>query len=154
MHQHCSPSQFTLDFSPAVARRHPSLPLCPPHLLPDVVVAPDDRLLFVSDLEIWERMRACRSFDQMKAEMEAISSVAEQRQQYGARAEMGLGGPRTYQDVGTPQTIMEWMHEHEVHRLNQIKLSLPSTGEEVEAARQRIQQRIAARRATKRLSAA
>lgn len=145
MHQLPTLSQFTFEFCPP-APRCSALPLCPEHLLPEAVVAKDDPLLFVSDLEIQARMRERYSFDEMSAVMTAICGVAEQRQQYGNRAEMGLGGPRTYQDVGTPITVMDWKHEHELKRINQIKLSLPSTGEEALAARARIQQRIAARR--------
>nr|QNI17752.1 hypothetical protein [Pseudomonas aeruginosa] len=49
---------------------------------------------------------------------------------------------------------MDWMHEHELRRVNQIKLSLPSSGEEALAARERIQKRIAARRAARTPAAA
>ncbi|EMZ45931.1 hypothetical protein OFL75_19295 [Pseudomonas aeruginosa] len=136
-------TQYTLNFT---MHAGPALPLCPADLLPDAVVALDDPLLLISDLDIRERMRASSSFDEMLDEMRAISALAEKRQQYGFRAEMGLGGPRSNQDVGTAQTLMDWMHEHELRRMNQIKLSLPSPGEEAEAARERIQKRIAARR--------
>ncbi|HFL2868666.1 TPA: hypothetical protein ACGWVL_003040 [Pseudomonas aeruginosa] len=137
-------TQHTLNFS---MQAGPALPLCPVGLLPDAVVALDDPLLLISDLGIRERMRASFTFDEMLDEMRAISDLAEKRQQYGSRTEMGLGGPRSYQDVGTAQTLMDWMHEHELRRMNQIKLSLPSPGEEAEAARERIQKRIAVRRA-------
>ncbi|EPV8691068.1 hypothetical protein ACWAUP_004783 [Pseudomonas aeruginosa] len=145
MHQQASPSQFSLELCPP-APRFPALPMCPGHLLPDAVVSESDPLLSVSDLDIRESMRAQYSFEQMSSSMEAIIELAEQRQQFGIRGLLGLGGPRTYQDVGTQPSAMDWMHEHELKRINQIKLSLPSAGEEMLAARDRIQQRIAARR--------
>lgn len=145
MHQQTLPSQFTLELCPP-APRFPSLPMCPEHLLPDAVVSEGDPLLSVSDLDIRDSMRAQYSFEQMSAGMAAIIELAEQRQQFGVRGLLGLGGPRTYQDVGTQPSVMDWMHEHELKRINQIKLSLPSAGEEMLAARERIQQRIAARR--------
>ena len=145
MHQQPPPSQLTFDLLP-MAPRYPELAMCPSHLLPDAIVPEDDPLLLVSCDEIRERMRAHYSFEQMHSEMLAICAVAEQRQQFGIWGLLGLSGPRTYQDVGTPITAMNWMHEHELKRINQIKLSLPSSGEEMLAARGRIQQRIAARR--------
>lgn len=148
-----NPDQITLDFTRAAAAC-PTLPLCPVHLLPSAVVALDDPLLKVCDMAIREHFRAQATFDQMLEELHAISHVAEQRRQYGDRAAVGLGGPRTYQDVGTAESAMDWMHDHELHRANQIKLALPSPGEEVEAARLRIQQRIAARKANRLKAAA
>lgn len=148
-----APAQFALNFSAPAASLWPSLPMCPPGLLPDAVVALDDPLLTVCSLEIREHMRARRTFDEMLTEMRAISEVAEQRQRYGCRGVLGLGGARTYQDVGTLESVMDWMHDHELHRINQIKLSLPTTGEEMLAARERIQQRIAARKAKRQQAA-
>lgn len=145
MHQQTLPAQTSLDLFPP-APQCPVLPLCPVHLLPGAVVAEDDPLLSVPDLQIREQMRERHSFAEMNAEMSAITTLAEQRQQYGIRGLLGLGGPRTYQDVGTQESVMDWMHDHELKRINQIKLSLPSTGEEMLAARERIQLRIAARR--------
>ncbi|MGP0171252.1 hypothetical protein ACSVIJ_05140 [Pseudomonas sp. NCHU5208] len=145
MHQQTLPAQTSLDLFPP-APQCSALSLCPAHLLPGAVVAEDDPLLSVPDLQIRELMREHRSFVEMNAEMSAITTLAEQRQQYGIRGLLGLGGPRTYQDVGTQESVMDWMHDHELKRINQIKLSLPSTGEEMLAARERIQQRIAARR--------
>ncbi|OWJ92112.1 hypothetical protein B6S59_21625 [Pseudomonas sp. A46] len=152
-HPH-APTQFSLTFSAEMPPASPALALCPAHLLPDAVVALDDPMLQISDMDIREHMRARFSFDEMLAEMRAISHLAEQRQQLGSRAEMGLGGPRSYQDVGTAESVMDWMHEHELRRVNQIKLSLPSSGEEALAARERIQKRIAARRAARTPAAA
>lgn len=148
-----APAQFALDFCAPAAISWPSLPMCPRGLIPDAVVAQDDPSLTVCDMEIREHMRARLTFDEMLSEMRAITEVAEQRQQYGCRGLLGLGGARTYQDVGTLESVMDWMHEHELRRINQIKLSLPTTGEEAMAARERIQQRIAARK-TKRQQAA
>ncbi|MFJ2456348.1 hypothetical protein ACIOWK_32390 [Pseudomonas protegens] len=147
-HTH-APTQFSLTISAQMPPVSHALALCPTHLLPGAVVALDDAMLKISDMDIREHMRARLSFDEMLAEMRAISHLAEQRQQYGSRAEMGLGGPRSYQDVGTAESVMDWMHEHELRRVNQIKLSLPSSGEEALAARERIQKRIAARRAAR-----
>lgn len=148
-----APAQFALDFCAPAATSWPSLPMCPPGLFPDAVVALEDPSLSVCDMEIRHHMRARLTFDEMLSEMRAITEVAEQRQQYGGRGEMGLGGARTYQDCGTGESVMDWMHEHELRRINQIKLSLPTSGEEALAARERIQQRIAARK-TKRQQAA
>lgn len=131
---------------PPTVANCPALSVCPAHLLPEVVVSADDPLLFVCSMQIRECMRQKYSFEEMHAVLCAITAVAEQRMQYGQRGEMGLGGPRTYQDVGTVMGAMDWMHEHELQRVHQIKLSLPSAGEEILAARERIQQRIASRR--------
>lgn len=75
-------------------------------------------------MDIREYMRARFTYDEMLAELTAISHLAEKRRRYGSRAEMGLGGPRSYQDVGTAESVMDWMHEHELRRVNQIKLAL------------------------------
>ena len=48
-------TQYTLNFT---MHAGPALPLCPADLLPDAVVALDDPLLLISDLDIRERMRA------------------------------------------------------------------------------------------------
>lgn len=95
-HTH-APTQFSLTFSALTPPASSALAFCPAHLLPGAVVALDDPMLQISDMDIRDHMRARFSFDEMLAEMRAISHVAEQRQQYGSRAEMGLGA-----DFGAP----------------------------------------------------
>lgn len=138
--------QFAFNLASPAGQVSTGLPLCPVDLLPEAVVSCDDEFLSISDLEIQKLMREMYSASELTDLLDRISSIAQARQQHGDRAAMGLGGPRTYQDVGTATSAMDWMHEHELKRTHQIKLSLPSAGEEALAARERIQQRIAARR--------
>ncbi|MGE8063748.1 hypothetical protein [Pseudomonas sp. NPDC089569] len=93
-------------------------------------------------------IRAVMTFEEMRAERQAITDIGMHRYEVGDRT--GLGGPRGYQDCGTPFSVFEWLTDQELERFHQLGLALPTSGEEQQAARARIQKRIAARKSTRR----
>lgn len=149
MHSQQPQLGFNFDQLPAsVSVRFPNLPLCPSNLLPDAVVALDEPSLQICDMEIRDYLRQRMSFEQMSQELDAMGNLARAREEFGDRAAMGVYGSRAaYGSVFSATSEMDWMHQHELKRCNQIKLAMPTTGEEADEARLRIQARIAARKA-------
>jgi len=93
-------------------------------------------------------IRAVMTFEEISAERQAISDLGMHRYEMGDRT--GLGGPRGHQDCGTPFSVFDWLTDAELERFHQLGLALPTSGEERVAARDRIQARIAARKAAAR----
>lgn len=93
-------------------------------------------------------IRAVKTFEEMRAERQAITDIGMRRYEDGDRT--GLGGPRGNQDCGTPFSVFDWLTDAELERFHQLGLALPTSGEEQQAARARIQARIAARKASRR----
>lgn len=137
--------QASLDLI-APAFNYDALSLCPAHLWPEAVVSLTEPSLLVCDEESRTYLRERMAMDRIEAEFNRIHDLGSQRMEFGNRALLGLGGARSYQDCGTPVGPTSWLHDHELKRLNQLRLAMPSNGEEIEAARQRIAQRIAARK--------
>ncbi len=136
--------QASLDLI-APAFNNDALSLCPAHLWPEAVVSLSEPSLLICDEDSRAYLRERMSMDQLNAEFNRIHDLGAQRMEFGIRGLLGLGGARSYQDCGTPIGPIDWLHEHEIKRLNQLRLAMPSNGEEVEAARLRVAQRIAAR---------
>lgn len=80
--------------------------------------------------------------------MTTITDIGMHRYDVGDRT--GLGGPRGHQDCGTTFRVFDWVTGAESERFHQLGLALPTNGEEQQAARGRIQARIAARNAARR----
>lgn len=142
--------QASLDLiAPAI--NHDALALCPTHLWPEAVVSLTELSLLVCDEDARSYLRERMSMDQIEGEFNRIHDLGSQRMEFGIRGLLGLGGARSYQDCGTPVGALDWLHEHEIKRLNQLRLAMPSNGEEIEAARLRISQRIAARKQARQI---
>jgi alkanesulfonate monooxygenase SsuD/methylene tetrahydromethanopterin reductase-like flavin-dependent oxidoreductase (luciferase family) len=94
-------------------------------------------------------IRSEMTFDEMRAERQLITDTGMRRYQDGDRT--GLGGARGHQMCGTPFSVMDWLSDAECARFHHLGLALPTSGEEQEAARQRIQERLKARRALRQL---
>lgn len=93
-------------------------------------------------------IRAVMTFEEMHEERQAITGMGMHRYEVGDRT--GLGGPRGHQDCGTPFSVFEWLTDAELERFHQLGLALPTSYEEQQAARARIQARVAARKASRR----
>lgn len=94
-------------------------------------------------------IRAAMTFDEMTAERQAITDLGMQRYHTGDRT--GLGGPRGHQMCGTAFSVLDWLTDAECTRFHHLGLALPTSGEEQQAARQRIQKRLMARRVAREL---
>lgn len=128
---------------------------CPPDLRPDVVVKHDTPSLLMPDDEAVDHLRQCMTVEQLKAEMGAISTLAQQRSDFGVYGLLGLEPThQAYSCICSGESLLNWMHAHERHRMNHLKMALPSSYEEAVAARLRIQARIAARRSLNRMNLA
>lgn len=97
-------------------------------------------------------IRAEMTFDEISAERQVISDIGMQRYNDGDRT--GLGGPRGHQGCGTAFSVLDWLTDAECERFHHLGLALPTSGEEQLAARQRIQERIAKRKAMRQPTAA
>lgn len=123
-----------------------NLTLCPTELFPDAVVSLVEPSLAINDMEVTDFIRERMSAEAIIVEISLISTIGSQRMLFGSFNELCLCGPATYQNVGTVVGVLDWLHDHERKRLHQLKLSLPSTGETMALARERIARRIAARK--------
>ncbi|MCU9529332.1 hypothetical protein [Pseudomonas mosselii] len=87
------------------------------------------------------------SFEAIRAEREAITQSSKARYEAGDRT--GLPSPSGHYMAGDAagMIVIDWMTEAERARFHVLGLALPTAGEEREAARLRIQNRISARRA-------
>lgn len=68
---------------------------------------------------------------------------------YDAVDRTDVGGPHGNQDCGTALSVFDWVTDAKLERFHQLGLPLPTRGEE-QAARGRIQVRIAARISVRR----
>lgn len=120
---------------------------CPPDLGPEVVVKLDESSLAVKADDVREYLRERMSEDQIKAEIDAICELSEKRSDYGIYGMLGLKPTQqAYTCIYSGDSLLNWMHEHELKRLEQLKQALPTPGEQAAAARIRNQARIAARK--------
>lgn len=104
----------------------------------------------MTDDEARIAIRSEMSNEAIKAEIEAISAVAQKRSDYGIYGLLGLEPMElAYGCTFSGESLLNWMHDHERKRLQQLKCALPTAGEEAIAARQRIQARRLAWRTSK-----
>lgn len=121
---------------------------CPADLAPEVLVKLEEPSLLVAGDEVRAFIRARMSEAQINAEIDAICDLAERRSAFGSYGLLDLKPMElAYGCIYSGESLLGWMHEHERTRLQQLKSALPSPGELAEAARLRIQARIAARKA-------
>jgi hypothetical protein len=133
-----------------VGQSRASLLQVPSHLSLGAVVATDEASLSVHPAEVRQYLRERMSPEALAAEIEAISEVARQREEFGDFSFLGLKPiQQGYACVDSGHSLLTWMHEHERARLNQLKIALPTTAEQAFAARARIQERIARRKLAK-----
>jgi hypothetical protein len=92
-------------------------------------------------------IRASMTLEEISAERQLLTDRGNQRYHDGDRT--GLGGPRGHQGCGSAFFVFDWMTDDEVARFHALGLAMPTSGELVEAARQRIMDRIAMRRRLK-----
>ncbi|HEJ2342367.1 TPA: hypothetical protein ACKQHR_001589 [Pseudomonas aeruginosa] len=124
---------------------------CPADLAPEVLVKLEEPSLLVPGDEVRTFLRARMSEAQINAEIDAICDLAERRSAFGSYGLLDLKPMElAYGCIYSGESLLGWMHEHERKRLQQLKTALPSPGELAEAARLRIQARIAARKARRR----
>lgn len=122
----------------------------PSHLSLEAVVAVDEASLSVCPADVRQHLRERMSQEALEAEIEAISEVARLREEFGDFNFLGLKPMQQgYACVDSGSSPLNWMHEHERARLNQLKIALPTTAEQAIAARARIQERIARRKLAK-----
>jgi len=122
-------------------------PHCPPGLGPEELVKLDDESLSQLPDEVKPYLRERMTEEQMVAEIDAIGTLAAKRSDYGIYGMLGLQPvEQGYSCIYSGDSPLNWMHEHERRRMHLLKLALPSTGEQAEAARIRIKARIAARK--------
>ncbi|EMM5100257.1 hypothetical protein ACK249_003601 [Pseudomonas aeruginosa] len=121
--------------------------LVPEHLAREAAVLLSEPTLMMSDERAAEIIRQALTPEQISAELNRISDVANNRETFGDYGSFLFHHNRTgYPCVDHATTAMNWMYAHESKRVHQLKLALPSQGECVAAARERIQARIAARK--------
>jgi len=138
------PHQFDVGQSSASRLQVPS------QISLEAVVATDEASLSVPPAEVRQYLRERMSPEALEAEIEAISEVARQREEFGDFSFLGLKPiQQGYACVDSGHSLLTWMHEHERARLNQLKIALPTTAEQASAARARIQERIARRKLAK-----
>ncbi|WP_213664117.1 hypothetical protein [Stutzerimonas stutzeri] len=122
----------------------------PSHLSRGAVVAVDEASLSVPPEEVRQYLRERMSPEALEAEIDVISEVARQREEFGDFSFLGLKPMQQgYACVDCGHSLLTWMHEHERARLNQLKIALPTPAEQAFAARARIQERIARRKLAK-----
>jgi hypothetical protein len=122
----------------------------PVQVSPEAVVAIDEASLSVPPAEVRQYLRERMSTEALEAEIEAISEVAREREEFGDFSFLGLKPMQQgYACVDSGHSLLTWLHEHERARLNQLKIALPTTAEQAFAARARIQERIARRKLAK-----
>jgi hypothetical protein len=92
-------------------------------------------------------LRSVMTYDEMVVERQALTDRGMKRFEDGDRT--GLGGVRGHQGCGTAFSVLDWFTDEELHRFHILGLALPSNGELARDARQRIQERIAMRRASR-----
>jgi len=102
---------------------------------------------YTSDEQIVAAIRSSMTFEEMGIERQQLTDRGMQRYRDGDRT--GLGGPRGHQGCGTAFFVLDWFTDEELKRFHVLGLALPTTGEEVAAAQQRIRDRIALRRGLK-----
>lgn len=95
-------------------------------------------------------VRAVMTYDEIVDERQSLTYRGMNRFEIGDRT--GLGGARGHQGCGTAFSVLDWFTDDELHRFHILGLALPSSGELVRDARQRIQERIAKRRAEGQLT--
>lgn len=120
---------------------------CPQELGPEIVVKLNDVSLLlppeVARVYIREHMTEATILD----EINSICMLAAKRSDYGIYGMLGLKHlEQAYSCVDSGESLLTWMHYHEIKRLHLLKLALPSAGELAEAARKRIRARIEARK--------
>ncbi|MBM5458571.1 hypothetical protein H8F21_13460 [Pseudomonas sp. P66] len=103
-----------------------------------------------SDEILAEAIRKEMSVEAISAERETLTQASKARYEAGDRT--GLPAPSGHYMAGDAagMLVLDWMTQAERTRFHVLALALPTSGEEQEAARLRIQARIAARRANKR----
>lgn len=94
-------------------------------------------------------VRAAMTYEEIVEERQALTDRGMKRFEDGDRT--GLGGARGHQGCGTPFSVFDWFTDEELQRFHVLGLALPSSGELVRDARQRIQERIALRRARRQV---
>lgn len=124
------------------------LDLCPPQLLPEVVVSAACESLSINDMEIRAFLRERMSYEAISAEIDRICQLSKERDAFGQFSVLGLtaaeGG---YSCVYSGDSLLNWLHPHERQRLNQLKMAMPTSAEAAVEARERIKARLAQRKA-------
>lgn len=123
------------------------LTLCPADLLPDSAVSRDDPLLHGCSEVAAQSIRSALTPNEISTKIDSILAVGNRRLAFGdwgalALSTMDLG----YASIDSGSCLFR-MHAHEREMVHRLKLALPSQGELVAQARERIQARIAARKA-------
>lgn len=133
----------------------PRIDLVPVHLTADAVVSRNEPSLSISDLEVREHLRKRMTFEQIKAEIDAIGNLAVAREAFGCFGLLGIEVQhRAYACINSGINLQSWLHQHELHRLNQLQIADLTAAEEAELARERILARRAARKNQSALQAA
>jgi hypothetical protein len=91
-----------------------------------------------------QSVRAVMTTEEIEAERQSLTDRGMYRFEIGDRT--GLSGARGHQGCGTAFSVLDWFTDEELHRFHILGLALPSSGELVRDARQRVQERIAKRR--------
>lgn len=121
--------------------------LIPARLGREVAVKLCEPSLLMTDERAASHIRQGLSPEQISAEINRISELAAEREEFGDYAAFSFEYVSNgYACIDSARSALNWMYEHERKRINQLKLALPSQAECVIAARQRIQARIAARK--------
>ncbi len=142
----CCHSQLSLHLTASA----PSIVVCglvPEHLSLEAAVLLSEPTLMMSDERAAVFIRQALTPDQISAEIDRISGIANSRECFGDYGAFLFDHSRTgYPCFDHAANAMNWMYAHETKRVHQLKLALPSQGECIAAARERIQARIAARK--------
>lgn len=111
-----------------------------------VQIADPDAFQVFNDIQV-AAVRKELSYEAICAEREAITQASKARYEAGDRT--GLPSPSGHYMAGDAagMIVIDWMTEAERARFHVLGLALPTAGEEREAARLRIQNRVTARRA-------
>ncbi|MDG1580958.1 hypothetical protein [Pseudomonas sp. GOM6] len=128
---------------------HANLVMCPENLLPWAVISEDHPMLALPEDESVAALRVGMTPEQLQAQINRIFSLAEQRLEFGIWGLLGLktlDGGYPCIDSAAGSDVRRWMHGHEQTMVQRLQLALPSQGELIDAARQRIQARISARK--------
>ncbi len=121
--------------------------LVPANLAREAAVSLTEPTLMMSDERAANMIRLALTPEQISAELNRISDVANNREAFGDYGAFLFNHARSgYPCIDHATTAMNWMYAHESKRVHQLKLALPSQGECIAAARERIQARIAARK--------
>lgn len=142
-----------LDNSPTVPA--PVQSIIPAHLGREAVVSCREPSLRVSDMEIRQYLRDRLSLEQLNDEIDRIWALSASREEFGILGAFEFESQSSaYACIYSGPNALGWLYAHERQRLNQLQQALPTPGEEVAEARERIKARIASRRAARTLACA